>query len=143
MKKTILIFCILLYSNCTAQKPIFKDLSSENKINYIFARIIPDKTKTKSLFDRGLFVSVFQLSDSKATPKKFSIGTREFLDSYIISVTTDGDGYLGSKLYKIEGIYDPKIVKIKEGKYPKFIIEIEYGEFKKRKIKSFELIGAE
>ena len=35
----------------------------------------------------------------------------------------------------------PKILDIKESKYPDFTIEIEYGNFDNRKIESFEFEG--
>ena len=49
----------------------------------------------------------------------------DFLSSYLVSVIPDGDYYSYSKLYKIEGLYNPKVIEIKEtqGLF-KFIIKI-------------------
>ena len=80
--------------------------------------------------------------DSKVTPENFSEGD-EFLQSYMISVTPDGDYYTNSKLYKIEGLCNPKILEIKETTFPKFLIKVEHGLFNDRKTKLFELEGVE
>ena len=110
-------------------------------MNYIFSRI--DYTKgiiNKELYNRGLFVTVFEISDSKATPKE---RMEDFLRSYIISVTPDGDYYSYSNLYKIEGLIIPKVLEIKETTAPNFSIKIEHGSYRdnKRKIEIFEFEG--
>jgi len=63
------------------------------------------------------------------------------LSSYFISVTTDGDYYSGSKSFKIEGVYNPKIIEIKESSFPKFSVKIEHGPAKKRKTVLIEFEG--
>jgi hypothetical protein len=136
MKKIILFLLVLFVTSSKAQ--IVKDLSGNKKMNYIFARTSKDVIE-KELYNRGLFITIFKLSDSKATPDKYMEG---FLSSYIISVTPDGDYYYpGSKLYKIEGFYNPKILEIKENKYPNFTIKIEYGSVGERKVKLFKFKG--
>jgi len=131
MKKIILILVTLIFTNCKAQN--IKNISQNTEMNYVFSRIYHKDIINKNLFNSGLFVSIYRISDSKVTPDDFSKETEEFLDSYIISVTPDGDYYSTSKLYKIEGIYNPKIVEVKEGQYPKFTIKVEFGEYKKKK----------
>ena len=136
MKNIISILLIFFFISCKAQK--IKDLSENKEMNYIFARTSKNVI-VKELYNRGLFVTIFQLSDSKATPDEYM---EDFLSSYMISVVPDGDYYSHSKLYKLEGLIIPKIIEIKESVYPKFIIKIEYGSFlEKRKVKSFEFEG--
>ena len=43
----------------------------------------------------------------------------------MISIAPDGNYYTWSKLYKIEALVNPKILEIKETKYPNFILKIE------------------
>ena len=139
MKKTIQnLFLFFLISNCTAQD--IKDLSKNKEMNYIFARINPKNTVSKELYKGGLFVTIYELSDSKATPSKYM---EDFLTSYIISVIPDGDYYYpGSKLYKIEGLAIPEILEIKEINPPNsFTIKIEYGVVGEKKVKTFNFDG--
>ena len=140
MKKIIFLAALFCHFSCTAQSPTVKDLSSLKDLNYIFARINPKNTVSEELYKRGLFVTIYELSDSKATPDEYM---EDFLSSYIISVTPDGDYYYpDSKLYKIEGLVIPKILEIKEIKPPtSFTIKIEYGAVGERKIKEFKFEG--
>jgi len=110
-------------------------------MNYVFARIYT-KSKTKELYNKGLFVTIYKMSDSKATPKE---RIEDFLSSYIISVRPDGDYYSYSKLYKIEGLIIPKIIEIKETVAPNFSIKIEHGSYRdnKRKMEIFEFEGVQ
>lgn len=137
MKIFIPILFIFFFVNCKAQK--IKDLSSNQEMNYIFARIYT-KSITKELYDGILFVTIYEISDSNATPEDFSEG-EEFLYSYLISVIPDGDYYSYSKLYKVEGLINPKILEIKETIFPMFSIKIEHGDYKNRKIEVFEFEG--
>jgi len=142
MKKVIVVLMIgILNLSCKAQQPILKDLSKDNDTNYIFARINPANIITKELYNRGLFATIYEISDSKATPDNFSEGTEEFLLSYIISIVEDGDYYSGSKLYKLEGLIYPRILEVKETSYPKFSVTIEHGIYGNRKTESFILEG--
>ena len=141
MKKTLLIFMIGFCFNCSAQRPVLEDLSSKSDLNYTLALIRTGKTIRKELYNGGLIVTIYQISDPKATPVSFSQDGEGFLDSYIISSISDDEYYATSKLYKIKGVYNPKILEIKEMVYPKFLIKIEYGAFKKRQIKVFEFEG--
>ena len=143
MKKIVLIFVIGFCFSCRAQQPILEDLSSKSIMNYTFALIHTEKIIRKELYNSTLYIAVFQISDPQATPNNFSQGTHEVVDSYIVSVKSDDTYYSSSdsKLYKIEGIYSPKIIEIKESNYPKFIIKIEHGFYDKRKIETFEFEG--
>ena len=127
--------------SCQAQRREVKVIEFNKQyddMKYIFARISPSKSILKELYNGGLFARIFQLSDSKVTPTEYM---EDFLSSYIISVTEDGDYYTESKLYKIEGMYDPKVLEVKETNYPSFIIKIEYGPNNKKEVKNFELKG--
>ncbi|MDG2193550.1 MAG: hypothetical protein P8K77_01590 [Polaribacter sp.] len=142
MRKLILILMIMTI-NCQAQKDKIIEMTGEgySEMKYIFARIVPELTIEKELYKGGMYVTIFLMTDPKVTPEDFSPGTEQFLDSYIVSITEDGDHYTGSKLYKIEGFVNAKILEIKESTYPNFTIKIEYGEFKNRKTKIFKLKG--
>jgi len=144
MKKLVLILTLLTI-NCNSQELKVIELVEEeySEMKYIFARIVPEFTVQKELYKGGLFLTIFLISDSKATPEKIFPGTEEFLDSYFVSITEDGDYYSGSKLYKIEGLINPKILEIKETNYPKFYIKIEHGFNKNKRIKLFEFKGLE
>ena len=135
MKELSCLILALALCTCADNKRLKKD------INYIFARINLKNIISKELYDRGIFIKIFEISDSKATLKIISEGTEEFLSSYIISVVSDGDYYTGSKLYKVEGLLNPKIIEIQKESYPNFIINIEYGKSKNRKIEILKFEG--
>tara|TARA_B110000240_G_scaffold198066_1_gene256137 strand:+ start:3685 stop:4116 length:432 start_codon:yes stop_codon:yes gene_type:complete len=141
MRKIITLITLLTFLSCSSQNLKIKDFSDKKDINYIFARINLKNIISKELYDRGIFIKIFEISDSKATLKNISEGTEEFLSSYIISVVSDGDYYTGSKLYKVEGLLNPKIIEIQKESYPDFIINIEYGTSKNRKIEILKFEG--
>ena len=138
--RKLLFILILTVTACQSQNGKVIELSDNSEMNYIFARISLRKPIFKELYNRGLFATIFQISDSRITPEDFSEG-HEFLSSYIVSMSPDGDYYTNSRLYKIEGLANPKIIEIKETTYPKFIIKIEHGVYDKRKIETFEFEG--
>jgi hypothetical protein len=117
------------------------DLSSYQEMNYIFARIHNSKPISKEFYKGSLYATIFHLSDSKATPDSLFEGYDGMVSSYIISITPDGDYYSWSKLYKIEGLINPKILEIEETEYPNFAIKIEEGFFNNRKVINFKLVG--
>ena len=142
MKRQLSVFILLYFftlNSCKSQEISVKDLANEVDMNYIFARINPTQISSTSLYNNGLFVNIYKLSDSKITPEKFK---EDFLSSYLVSVIPDGDYYSYSKLYKIEGLYNPKIIEVKEtqGLF-NFIIKIEFGIYNNRQIQNFELEG--
>ena len=135
----LIIFYSFILNSCKSQEILVKDLSNEADMNYIFARINPTQTRSTILYNYGLFVNIYKISDSKITPKK---QMEDFLSSYLVSVTPDGDYYSYSKLYKIEGLYNPKIIEVKETEgLDKFKIKIEFGAYNNRQIQNFELEG--
>lgn len=143
MKKLVFISLLTLGVGCKAQNFKLNNLSKNVEMNYIFARIVTEDVITKDLYDRGLFATIYRISDTKKTTEDYSDGD-EFLSSYIISVVPDSDYYTDSVLYKLEGFINPKILEIKETKYPNFIVKIEYGSFlNERKIEKFEIRGSE
>tara|TARA_R110000868_G_scaffold411447_3_gene704013 strand:+ start:615 stop:1013 length:399 start_codon:yes stop_codon:yes gene_type:complete len=126
--------------NCNAQRMQIIDMSSNKEMNYIFSRINPTNILKEELYNGGLYVNIYQMSDSKVTSKEFM---EDFLSSFIISVSPDGDYYSNSRLYKIEGLYNPKILDIKESTSHKFLLKIEYGSYDDRKTEVLEFEGVE
>lgn len=143
MKIKILLLISLISLTCKSQELKVHELSKNSEMAYIFSRISTssDLIIHKELYQGGMFAKIFYMLDPQATPKDYSKGTEEFLTSYIISINPDGDYYVNTKLYKIEGLSNPKILEIKGTIYPNFEIKIEYGIYDNRKTKSFELIG--
>ncbi len=146
MKKILLTLGLLFCFSCKAQIPLVENLSSEKNMNYTFALIDLKSIVTKELYDEALYITVYKIYDPIATPKDFNpTDGHDVLDSYIISLKSS-DTYINSndsRLFKIKGVYNSKILEIKEISYPKFSIKIEYGVFNKRKVKSFEFTGVE
>lgn len=142
MKTCLFYISFFICFSCVSQEQIVKkiDLSNQQELNYIFSRIVEKKPIVKSLYKDGLFVTIIEISDSKATPENLFEGYCASVSSFYISVYPDGDGYTSSKLYKIEGLIHPKIIGISETKYPNFKINIEYGDFDKRVNKIFEFV---
>lgn len=144
MKKILLIITLGLFINCNAQKPLLKDLSRENLMNYTFAFIDTNKITKHELYNQSTYVTLYQVLDPHGTPENFSpTDGYDILESYIISVRSS-DLYskkIDSKLYKLKGLYSPKILEIKETKYPNFSIKLEHGFVNKRKIELFEFDG--
>ncbi len=140
MKRLFLVMLVCTITACKAQKK--NDLTVEYpNLNYIFSRMYNSKPMYKDLFNDRLFVSIYKFSDSKI-PKGNAISeTDEYLDSYLISVSPDGDGYSSSKLYKIEGVFNPKVIKIEEDKYPLFTVKIEHGVKDDRKVETYQFKG--
>lgn len=142
------IFCqillIFISISCKAQQPLIEDLSNESKMNYTFALLDTKKTVTAELYNQILYVTIYQIYDPQATPDNFSpTDGDDVLESYIISVKSS-DTYSSSsdsKLYKLKGLYNPKVIEVAEMNFPKFSIKIEYGRFENRKIEVFEFEG--
>ncbi|EMQ96301.1 short chain dehydrogenase [Xanthomarina gelatinilytica] len=144
MKKAIIILMLLLFClGCKSQNVIVNDISNNLDTNYFFARIDTKDIIFRELWNGGQYVKVFKISDSKATPENYFEGTDEVLISLIISTAPDGDYYTNSKLYKIEGLYNPSILEIKEEEQFKFTIKLEHGVFNKREVETFEFSGVQ
>ena len=74
MKRQLSVFILLYFftlNSCKSQEILVKDLANEVDMNYIFARINPTQISSTSLYNNGLFVNIYKLSDSKITPEKF------------------------------------------------------------------------
>ncbi|PCI11699.1 MAG: hypothetical protein COB73_01590 [Flavobacteriaceae bacterium] len=112
-------------------------MSNNLDLNYIIANISIENSFERNLFNDGLFVKIFKMSDFRATPEGYFEGTDEVLSSYLVSVSPDGN-YVSSKLYKIKGILNPKIIDVIGLAYPTFQIKIEYGAYNNRKIELLE-----
>jgi hypothetical protein len=142
MKKIITVLILpFFFINCKAQNLNLLDISNKPDINYMFANIRTDSIIEKELWKGGQFVKIFKMTDYKATPEDYFEGYDGVLESLIISSMPDGDYYTSSKLYKVEGLCNPKILEIKEDDYPKFSIKIEHGFFDNRKIEIFIIKG--
>ncbi|MBN4047103.1 hypothetical protein JYU05_01000 [bacterium AH-315-P13] len=145
MKKVIALFVFSFFLlSCSSQEILVRNLDYNSEMNYIFSRINPTTIYKEGLYNGGVFVTVYKMSDSKTTPEDYSEG-HEFLSSLIISVTPDGDYYSYSKLYKIEGLIIPKVLEIKETTAPNFSVKIEHGSYRdnKRKTKTFNFKGVQ
>ena len=129
MKTTILtIFIALIGLKTIAQNPVKQlDLSDNTELNYVFSRMNTENIQTKILYEGGLHIKLFSISDSKVTAEDFSEGTEEFLESYYISISPDGDAYTSSRLIKLEGLVFPEIISISESQFPAFSITMEQG----------------
>ena len=122
-----------------AQQVKLKDLTGDSKANYFFANIQSVEFLSHPLFERALFINAYLIYDSEATPTDYFEGTDEILSSILISIRPDGDYYIESKLYKMEGLENPKILAIQEGVFPDVIVEVEYGKKNKRKTERIRL----
>lgn len=143
--KTIKISFILslFFLSCNSQNFIIEDLSNEAEMNYVFANVLKDSIIKRELWNGGQFITIFTIFDSKATPENYFEGTDEVLSSLLISAVPDGDYYTNSKLYKVKGLYNPKIIEVAQMDFPKFSVKIEHGSYNKRKIEVFEFNGIE
>lgn len=143
MKKYKLAFWYLslfLFARASfAQEIKFKDLSEDSKTNYFLANIQRVEYLSYPLFERAIFINAFLIDDSEATPTDYFEGTDEVLSSILISIIPDGDYYTESKLYKVEGLENPKILAIHEGLFPEVIVEVEYGRKNKKKTERIRL----
>lgn len=135
MKKILLLYIILISSICSAQIEEISDSSSK----YILANIYRTDYLNHQIYNRSLFLNVFTINDSKGTFDNSFKETDEIFSAIIISISPDGDYYTSSKLYKIRELIFPKILSIKETKYPEFIIKIESGMKNNRTIKDFKI----
>jgi hypothetical protein len=140
MKKIIIVLsCLFTLFCCKAQKNVI-DISEFKKTNYLISNIINTEIVLKEMFKGSFYVNIFEISDSKISKKTINEGV-EVLSSYLISCIPDGDYYTSSKLFKIQGLLNPKIKNINEREYPYFDLLIEYGEFNLRKTESFIIEG--
>lgn len=117
------------------------DLSERLELNYIMANVNPKEIHCQQLYNGGLFIKIFKFTDPHATPDGMFEGYEGVLTSLLISVRPDGDYYTGSKLYKIEGVFEPAVLEIKEASFPFFNLRVEYGFEDERKIEEFKLEG--
>jgi len=144
MKKIIIFFLLSLsFLNCSiSQKLKVEDVSDNLDLNYILANIWTNSVN-EELWNGGQYIKVFKMNDSKATPEGYFEGYDGVLESLLISAMPDGDYYTLSKLYKIVGILNPKIIEIKENNFPKFSVKIEHGPAKNRKTELIEFGGVQ
>ena len=147
MKNLIILIILSTISfSCQGQKIKEIDLSSNTEMNYVFAFLEPKKVIQKELYNHFLFISIYPINDWLSTPNNFSpTDGEDVLNSYFISVKT-ADSYTNtndSKLFKITGFYDAKILEVQEEKYPNFMIKFQYGLIGEKKIKIFKFKGVQ
>jgi hypothetical protein len=134
-------FFIQIEFTCKAQDTKIIDLSSDKTANYLLANITEINYSYQEVFNRSFFLNVYTLDDSKATPLDYFEEYDGILSSILISIIPDGDYYVGSKLFKIEGLENPKIVSLKEKEFPEFLITVESGPVENRQTIQYNLRG--
>jgi hypothetical protein len=135
------VLAILWFCSCSSQQPIVKDLTDESEFNYVIANLDTSSIYKKGMYDGNYFVTIIPFADSKVTPEGFFEGSDEVLKSLLISIVPDGDFYTKSKLFKIEGVCNPKIIGVNENSFPMFSLVIEHGIYSKRITETFEFDG--
>jgi hypothetical protein len=126
---------------CTAQEAKIIELTSDETANYLLANITEINYSYQEVFNRSFFVNVYTVNDSKATPLDYFEEYDGILSSILISIIPDGDYYSQSKLFKIEGLENPKIVSLKEKEFPEFVLSVESGPVKNRRTIEYKLWG--
>ncbi len=123
---------LLSSSSCKAQNPKLIELSDVNQLNYYLANIWKGPILQKEIYSNGFYIKVFEMEDSKATPKDLFEGYDGVLSSLLVSVMPDGDYYTKSRLYKIQSMLNPTNIEINETSYPKFSIKIEFVDIESK-----------
>lgn len=141
MKRILLSVVLIAFTltnifSCKAQGNVI-ELTSNEDLNYYLSNIAEVNANSYSLFSDAIFINVITVHDSKATPDNYFEGYDGLLQSVLITINPDGDYYTKSKLIKIEGLEAPKLITIKEQKFPNFEITLEIGPFNKRVTKPF------
>jgi len=134
-------FFLQIEFDCKAQEAKAKELSMHETANYLLANITEINYSYQEVFNRSFFLNVYTLNDSKATPLDYFEEYDGVLSSILISVIPDGDYYVGSKLFKIEGLENPKIVSLKEKEFPEFILAVESGPVENRRTFEYKFKG--
>ena len=136
--KNLIIFSafFFVFTNCKSQSIEIFDISNKKELNYIVANIDISNIKKKSLYDGAFFITIFQMYDLKIN---YDTETDEVFRSLLISISPDGDYYTNSKLLKIENLIKPNIIDINQKEYPNIVLNIEYGNFKDRRIKNLAI----
>jgi len=126
---------------CKAQDAKIIELTSDETTNYLLANITEINYSFQEIFKRSFFVNVYTINDSKATPQDYFEEYDGILSSILISIIPDGDYYVKSKLFKIEGLENPKIVSLKEKDFPEFVIAVISGPLENRKTFEYRFKG--
>lgn len=129
-------FTLTNFFCCKAQGNVI-ELTSNEDLNYYLSNVAEINANSYSLFSGTIFINIFTVRDSKATPDNYFEGYDSVLQSVLITINPDGDYYTKSKLFKIEGLEAPKLIAITEQQYPNFEIIVESGAFNERTTKSF------
>ncbi|GEM_PF-1472133 len=134
-------FFLQIEFTCTAQEAKIIELTSDETANYLLANITEINYSYQEVFNRSFFVNIYTVNDSKATPLDYFEEYDGILSSILISIIPDGDYYSQSKLFKIEGLENPKIVSLKEKEFPEFVLSVESGPVKNRRTIEYKLWG--
>jgi hypothetical protein len=145
MKISILLllffFFLQIKYTCKAQDAKITELTSHETANYLLANITEINYSFQEFFNRSFFVNVYTLNDSKATPQDYFEEFDGIFSSILISIIPDGDYYVESKLFKLEGLENPKIVSLKEKEFPEFVIAVISGPLENRKTFEYRFKG--
>lgn len=136
MKRLIIYttFCLLIFTCKAQQKTI--ELNSDLESNYLISNITKCHVLSREMFNGSFYINIFELADSKISPKN-NQETEEPWSSFLISAIPDGDYYTLSTIKKIEGVFNPEFLGVKELEYPNFEVSIEHGFYNNRKKESF------
>ena len=133
--KTIFLGSLLFYIvGCNAQSNLVKDISEEKKTNYFLAVLDIDKTKQFRLNKGDFYVKTYIIYDSNATKEEHFEEYDGVIQSVLISIIPDGDYYTDSKLFKIEGLYNPRVLSVNKTEDENYVISIESGLSNKKKV---------
>lgn len=138
LKLSIFLFFLISAISCKSQEG-YIEINHNEDLKYYLSSINELNVNSYSMYSNAVFLKIFIMDDSKATPDDFFEGYDGILQSLLITINPDGDYYTQSKLFKIEGVLNPQIVEIKELEYPNFKIVIEIGNVNDRVQKSFDL----
>ncbi|WP_139316502.1 hypothetical protein [Algoriphagus marinus] len=131
----------LLNLDDTWKAPEVIELSMHETANYLLANIKEINYSYQEVFNRSFFVNVYTVNDSKATLQGYFEEYDGILSSILISIIPDGDYYSQSKLFKIEGLENPKIISLIEKEFPEFILAVESGPLENRKTFEYKFKG--
>jgi len=137
LKFSILLFILILPLSCKGQE-VYIEINDKENLKYYLSSINELSVNNYSMYSNAIFMKIFIMYDSKATPDDFFEGYDGILQSLLIIINPDGDYYAKSKLFKIEGVLNPEIIRIEELKYPNFKIIIEEGNINERVQKSYD-----
>jgi len=95
----------------------------------------------QEIFKRSFFVNVYTLNDSKATPLDFFEEYEEYFQVFLFLLFQMVIITVKAKLFKIEGLENPKITSLKEDNFPEFVLAVISGPLENRIILEYRFKG--